>query len=176
MFLRGRAGAILTVSPTAAASDRSVRNAMARRFNKPPGWPPVPSPDWRPPPGWKPDPSWPAPPPGWIFYIDEPAAHGLVRSVPGPAATIVATLWVVFWLAVSSIGIFFPASCSSVRCYSRFNTAFPVMGIAQVSVLVLVVLCYLRRWRWGGLMLAVVGVPAVFIAYAVVAAAIIDAG
>ncbi len=47
---------------------------MARRFNVPPGWPPLPTTDWIPPADWSPDPAWPAPPAGWIFYTDEPAA------------------------------------------------------------------------------------------------------
>jgi hypothetical protein len=139
---------------------------MARRYHVPPGWPPLPTPDWLPPPGWEPDPAWPAPPPGWTFY----------RWVPGPVAIVVATLWVGFWLFLSSMGLFFADSCSSARCYSGFNTALPVMGIAQLSVLLLVLLCFLLRRPRAGLVLAVVGVPTVFISFAVVADAIIKAG
>lgn len=38
------------------------------RFNRPPGWPPIPS-GWTPPPGWKPPAHWPPAPPGWPFWI-----------------------------------------------------------------------------------------------------------
>jgi hypothetical protein len=41
-----------------------------RRFNPPPGWPPVPS-GWTPPAGWAPPPEWPSPPEGWQFWVDE---------------------------------------------------------------------------------------------------------
>lgn len=52
---------------------------MARRFNPPPGWPPVPD-GWTPPHGWKPDPSWPKPPKGWKLWVKDtrkpwPARH-----------------------------------------------------------------------------------------------------
>ena len=43
---------------------------MTKRFNPPPGWPPVP-PGWTPPPGWKPPAHFPAPPPGWPLWIDD---------------------------------------------------------------------------------------------------------
>ncbi|GAA3118906.1 hypothetical protein GCM10010466_07240 [Planomonospora alba] len=51
--------------------DVSARAAptRTRRFNSPPGWPPVPA-DWTPPPGWEPDPAWPPPPPDWEFWTE----------------------------------------------------------------------------------------------------------
>ena len=62
---------------------------MARRFNVPPGWPPLPTTDWIPPADWSPDPAWPAPPAGWIFYTDDPAAGGRAAWVE-PLLTVVA--------------------------------------------------------------------------------------
>jgi hypothetical protein len=143
---------------------------MARRYHVPPGWPPLPTPDWLPPPGWEPNPTWPAPPPGWTFY----------RWVPGSVAVVVATLWVGFWLFLSSMAWFLVPSlvdmCPSAPCNNGYNTALPFMGVAQLSVLLLVLLCFLLRRPRAGLVLAVVGVPTVFISFAVVADAIIKAG
>ena len=44
--------------------------AGERRFNPPPGWPPVPS-AWQPPAGWTPPSDWPPVPEGWSLWIDE---------------------------------------------------------------------------------------------------------
>lgn len=41
-----------------------------RRFNPPPGWPPVPS-GWEPPAGWTPPRDWPPIPDGWRLWLDE---------------------------------------------------------------------------------------------------------
>lgn len=41
-----------------------------RRFNPPPGWPPVPS-GWKPPAGWVPPVDWPPVPDGWQLWLDE---------------------------------------------------------------------------------------------------------
>lgn len=55
------------------SSARSIPSPIAGyRFNPPPGWPPFPE-GWRPSAGWKPDRSWPAPPPGWEFWV--PQSH-----------------------------------------------------------------------------------------------------
>lgn len=48
------------------------------RFNSPPGWPPA-ADGWVPTPSTPPDPTWPAPPPGWAFYVDE---HGAPVTPP----------------------------------------------------------------------------------------------
>lgn len=50
------------------------------RFNRPPGWPVPPEPDWQPPRGWLPDPNWPQPPKGWRFWVNERGGRAL-----GPA-------------------------------------------------------------------------------------------
>jgi hypothetical protein len=39
------------------------------RFNAPPGWPRPPK-KWVPEPGWRPSADWPAPPPGWHFWVE----------------------------------------------------------------------------------------------------------
>jgi hypothetical protein len=156
---------------------------MARHFKVPPGWPPLPTPNWIPPREWSPDPTWPAPPPGWTFYVDGPAARGRVGWVE-PLLTVVAALWVVGWLVLSGLGVFFQDSCpsgptveASSQCGSRLNTALLRMGIAQVSVLLLAFLCFLvRRLRLVGVIVAVVAVPFVFIVFFIAAAAIVEAG
>lgn len=47
------------------------------RFNRPPGWPAPPSPDWQPPRGWLPEPDWPQPPKGWKFWVNERGGRAL---------------------------------------------------------------------------------------------------
>lgn len=56
------------------------------RYNPPPNWP-VP-PGWSPGPGRTVDPSWPAPPPGWQFWVDDEWEPGqsFVSRVPEPVA------------------------------------------------------------------------------------------
>ena len=51
-----------------------------RRFNPPPGWPPVPS-GWEPPAGWTPPADWPAAPSGWHLWIEDGGSPAV-----GPAA------------------------------------------------------------------------------------------
>lgn len=51
------------------------------RFNPPPGWPPPPSPDWRPPAGWLSSARWPIPD-GWPLWVDEEG-----NAIAGPEPT-----------------------------------------------------------------------------------------
>ena len=54
--------------------------AGERRFNPPPGWPPVPS-GWKPPAGWTPPADWPPVPSGWQLWLEE----GVSAPVAPPA-------------------------------------------------------------------------------------------
>ena len=88
--------------------------ALARRFNPPPGWPPLPHPSWTPPPGFRPGPGWPPPPDGWNFWInvevpgvaDQAKAKWVALTLPqrwiigGAAATVALFLAVVFGYTV----------------------------------------------------------------------------
>ncbi|GAY17827.1 PQQ-binding-like beta-propeller repeat protein [Mycobacterium sp. shizuoka-1] len=57
---------------------------MAAVFNPPPNWPLrsgfTPTPDW------SPDPSWPPAPPGWRFWVEEPAEEARAPLHPAPGA------------------------------------------------------------------------------------------
>lgn len=44
-------------------------SAGARRFNPPPGWPPVPA-GWTPPASWSPPADWPPVPEGWVLWLE----------------------------------------------------------------------------------------------------------
>ncbi len=151
---------------------------MARRFNVPPGWPSLPTPDWMPPAGWSPDPSWPAPPPEWIFYTDEPDAGGRAAWVE-PLLTVIAVGWVIGWLFLSGLGLFTLDSCGwaedSARCGERVGTALLGLAIGQVSVVLAALLTTLRRPRVG-LIIAAVGVPVVLIVFCVTANVMVNAG
>ncbi len=50
------------------------------QFNTPPGWPDPPA-GWLPPAGWNPPEHWPAPPPGWEFFWEVPAAGSTTHRV-----------------------------------------------------------------------------------------------
>jgi len=59
-------------------------SAGARRFNPPPGWPPVPA-GWTPPTSWVPPADWPPVPEGWVLWLEAEASPEVEDALP-PAA------------------------------------------------------------------------------------------
>ena len=59
-------------------------SAGTRRFNPPPGWPPVPA-GWVPPASWSPPVDWPPVPEGWVLWLQAEASPKVEDALP-PAA------------------------------------------------------------------------------------------
>ena len=107
---------------------------MSRRFNPPPGWPPVP-PGWAPPAGWRPPPGWPPVPTGWALWIedDSPSSVTSGHRTWHPGRRLVTTGGAV--LCVATLGLF-----------AGVSGALVLGGIAAV----LAGLVGLIRPRWVG--------------------------
>jgi hypothetical protein len=67
-------------------------SASARRFNPPPGWPPVPT-GWTPPASWSPPADWPPVPEGWVLWlgaeaslkVEDASLYAVHEPAPTPA-------------------------------------------------------------------------------------------
>jgi hypothetical protein len=89
---------------------------MAARFNPPPNWPI--SRQFTPAPGWQPDPGWGPAPPGWQFWIDEPAGMptgSAAAAVPPPGQEPRKKAWYKRWwvIAVAAVVVVAIATTSS---------------------------------------------------------------